>query len=358
MKIVLAGGGTGGHIAPALAVAEALHEAIPGLDVGFVATPRAVDRRMYAPFGDAVRVLNPPRIDGGLLGKLLLPVSSAIAVARASSLLREMNPSAILATGGYSSFFCAIAGWLRSIPVLLHESNAIPGKANRLAGCFARKVLVGFECAGRAFGGKAVVTGNPVRASLKRIDRDEAGRMLGLDPSKPTVLVLGGSQGARTLNDLALTAPEGLQIIIQCGERDHERTSSKAQGRKGFLVIPFAGEPAPIYSAADLAIARAGAMTLTELCHFGLPSILVPYPFAADDHQTANAAVAASSGGAIVVSEADLSPDRVWAMISELLADPARLSRMSMALSGVLPQGSAMTIAKLLLEEARAGGRP
>jgi UDP-N-acetylglucosamine--N-acetylmuramyl-(pentapeptide) pyrophosphoryl-undecaprenol N-acetylglucosamine transferase len=358
VKIVLAGGGTGGHIAPALAVADALREAVPGLAVGFVATPRAVDREMYSPFSDAVRVLNPPRIDRGLLGKLLLPVTSAIAVARASSLLGEMNPSAILATGGYSSFFCAIAGWLRGIPVLLHESNAIPGKANRLAGFFARRVLVGFESAGRAFGGKAVVTGNPVRASLKRMDRGEAGRLLGLDPSKSTVLVLGGSQGARTLNDLALSAPAGLQIVLQCGEKDYERASSKAKGRPGFLVIPFAGDPAPIYSAADLAIARAGAMTLTELCHFGLPSILVPYPFAADDHQTANAVAAASSGGAIVLSEADLSADLVWALVSELLADPARRSRMSLALSGVFPQESAMTIAKLLLEEARAGGRP
>jgi UDP-N-acetylglucosamine--N-acetylmuramyl-(pentapeptide) pyrophosphoryl-undecaprenol N-acetylglucosamine transferase len=358
VKIVLAGGGTGGHIATALAVADALCESAPGMDVEFVATPRAVDREMYAPFGDAVKVLNPPRIDGGLLGKLLLPVSAAIAVARASSLLGEMNPSAILATGGYSSFFCVIAGWLRGIPVLLHESNAVPGKANRLAGCFARRVLVGFECAGRVFGGKAVVTGNPVRASLRRMNRQEAGRLLGLDPSKPTVLVLGGSQGARTLNDLALTAPANLQIVLQCGERDYERVSSKAQGRPGFLVVPFAGDPAPIYSAADLAIARAGAMTLTELCHFGIPSILVPYPFAADDHQTANAAVAASSGGAIIMSEADLSADRVWDLISELLADPARLSGMSRVLPGVFPQGSAMTIAKLLLEEARAGGRP
>jgi UDP-N-acetylglucosamine--N-acetylmuramyl-(pentapeptide) pyrophosphoryl-undecaprenol N-acetylglucosamine transferase len=354
MKVVFAGGGTGGHIAPALAVAEAIRGSHPEVEIGFVSTPRPVDREMYSGYGKAVRILDSPRIDSGPAGRVLLPLSALVATCRASSILGQMRASAILATGGYSSFYCAVAGWLRGIPVLLHESNALPGKANRVAARFACRVLVGFEGAAKYFGRKAVLSGNPVRASLRKMDRAEARISLGLEPSRPAVLVLGGSQGARAVNDLALHAPAGIQVILQCGEHDYQRISSAAAGRPGFLVIPFATDPSPLYSAADFGVARAGAMTLTELCHYSIPSVLIPYPFAADDHQTLNAAAAASTGGAIAVAEKDLSPDALWADISSLLADRGRLSSMSRSMSGLFPGGSAESIAGMLL--AAAGG--
>jgi UDP-N-acetylglucosamine--N-acetylmuramyl-(pentapeptide) pyrophosphoryl-undecaprenol N-acetylglucosamine transferase len=356
VKIVFAGGGTGGHISPALAVAEALRAIDPGVDIGFVSTPRPVDREMYAPYGAAVRVLDSPRIDRGPGGKALLPLTASLALLRACSILKEMKPSAILATGGYSSFFCAVAGWLRGIPVLLHESNALPGKANRVASIFARRVLLGFECASRFFGDKAVVAGNPVRASLRRIDRPAAKAALGLDPSAPAVLALGGSQGARAINELAMAAPAGIQIVLQCGERDFERVASGTAGRGGFFLTPFTTDPSQLYSAADFAIARAGAMTLTELCHFSIPAVLVPYPFAANDHQTPNAAAAAATGGAVAIPEKDLSAASLWETIGGILADPERLSSMSGSISGLFPAGSAEAIAGMLLAEA-GGGR-
>jgi len=355
VRVLLAGGGTGGHIAPALAVAEAVKAADPSVEVHFAATTRPVDRSMYASWGGSVTFMRAPRVDCGWTGRSLLPFSAALAVGRALSLLAESRPAAILATGGYSSFYCALAGRLRGTPVLLHESNAIPGRANRVASRFASRVLVGFECAAACFGGRALFVGNPVRPSLRRMDRRAARIALGLSPELPTVLVLGGSQGARALNDLALLAPPGLQVVLQCGERDAARMSSSARERSGVLPVPFAVDPSPLYSCADLAIARAGAMTLAELSHFALPAVLIPYPFAADDHQSMNAAAAAATGGALSLKESVLSADGLWTAVREVLSEPERLASMSRAISGLFPGGSAGIVAGLLLDAARGG---
>lgn len=354
-RILIAGGGTGGHISPAIAVAEALEAVEPSVAVSFVRTPRPVDGIMYAPFGRSTRILDSPRVDRGPLSALLLPFTASRALARALGMIRDVRPDAIFVTGGYASFFCAAAGWLSRIPVLLHESNALPGRANRAASRFARRVLVGFECAAASFGRKAVVSGNPVRASLARIERAGARKSLGLDPQSPVVLVLGGSQGARALNDLALAAPEGIQVALQCGERDFERVAAASSGRRGFHITSFEPDPSILYSAADFAVARAGAMTMTELSHYSIPCVLIPYPLAAGDHQTPNAMAAAATGGALAFQEGDVHAGSLWSRIASILADAALLSSMSEAISRLFRPGSAEAIARMILAEARGG---
>ncbi|NLP05683.1 UDP-N-acetylglucosamine--N-acetylmuramyl-(pentapeptide) pyrophosphoryl-undecaprenol N-acetylglucosamine transferase [Candidatus Fermentibacteria bacterium] len=354
-RILIAGGGTGGHIAPAIAVAEALLAVEPSVSVSFVRTPRPVDGIMYAPFGGSARILDSPRVDRGPLSAPLLPFTASRALAKALGIIRDVRPDAIFVTGGYASFFCAAAGWLRRIPVLLHESNALPGRANRAASRFARRVLVGFECAAAWFGRKAVVAGNPVRTSLARIARAEARTSLGLAPHSPVVLVLGGSQGARALNDIALAAPEGIQVALQCGERDFERVAAASSGRRGFHVTAFEPDPSVLYSAADFAVARAGAMTMTELSHYAIPCVLVPYPLAAGDHQTPNAMAAAATGGALAVQERDADAGSLWNRIASILSDAELLSSMSAAISRLFRPGSAEAVARMILTEAGWG---
>ncbi len=351
----IAGGGTGGHISPAIGIALKLGPLSGGeAAFHFVATPRPVDERMYSPWRDRTTVLDPPRVDTGVAGLLSVPFRSVSTLLSARRLLKSLSCEAVLATGGYSSFFCAMAGRSLGLRVLLHESNAVPGRANRAAARFADTVLTGFEASARWFGRKAVRVGNPVRESLVRLERDSSVRSLGLDPARPVVLFLGGSQGARAVNSLAMGGHDGLQVVLQCGERDLERCRALTAGESGIHLTAFADDPSILYSAADLCVARAGAMTLAELCFFRLPSVLVPYPHAADDHQTANAAEAAAAGGAVVMPEAGLSAETLWDGVRRLVGDRGALRRMSDGIAGLFPADSAERAARLLLGEGAA----
>ncbi|MBN1434728.1 glycosyltransferase, partial [Candidatus Fermentibacterales bacterium] len=197
-RVAISGGGTGGHISPALAVGAALEEMLgpDRSDVVYYATTRPVDAAMYGEAGVRWEVLDSPRIDtGGMIARLLLPARSARALLRARAKLVASGASVAFGTGGYPSFFMLLAARTLRIPCALHESNSRPGRANRLASRFCKEVYVGFGSACDRFGDKAVHTGNPVRSAMERMPRSDALRELGLDPEGPVVLFLGGSQG-------------------------------------------------------------------------------------------------------------------------------------------------------------------
>lgn len=353
---LLAGGGTGGHISPALAVAEALENRLGwSVSIHFAATQRPVDRRMYSGMGERVHFLDPPRIDRGPAGLLGFPFGAVRAWSAARRMIRSVSPGVILCTGGYSSVFCAAAGRSMGIPVLIHESNAIPGRANRCSARFASGILLGFGNAARDFpGGRTCVVGNPVRSSLSHIPKAEAVSRIGLDPGRPVVLLLGGSQGARTVNELALSAPSGVQIVLQCGERDLERMAGLLSGRAGTVVRAFEDDPSVLYSCATVAVARAGAMTLAELCRFRLPCVLVPLPNVSRDHQTANAREAEAAGGARVFAQEGLDPEGLWTCVERLLADREAIESMSAGMAGLFPADSADRIAEALMKASGA----
>jgi UDP-N-acetylglucosamine--N-acetylmuramyl-(pentapeptide) pyrophosphoryl-undecaprenol N-acetylglucosamine transferase len=351
-SLVIAGGGTGGHISPAISVAESVSRLDNGVPVHFVCTPRPVDRRMYSGYGDEyVHVLDSPRLDrGGLAGKLVFPFRAIRVFAQARSLLRELDPKMVFATGGYSSFFTiAAARWL-GIPAVLHDSNSIPGRSNRMASRFADSVMLGFRSALRFFPKKGVHTGNPVRDSLERIQKAEARKILGMGDGN-TVLFLGGSQGAAAVNDLAIEmSRRGLGVILQSGERDFDRVRELGSTLENFHHVAFVDDPSPLYSAADVCVARSGAMTIAELCWFRLPAVFVPYPYAADDHQTANASEIVDAGGALCFDEAELTAELLYEELTSLTGNPGRLQEMAGNLGRYMPGNPSGRIAEILLE--------
>lgn len=355
-RAFFAAGGTGGHISPALAVAEAMEE-LEGTDTRFIATCRPVDRRMYGHLGARVYYIDSPRIDrNGGPQRLLLPFRALSALRVVRNILRSDGADVLLGTGGYSSFYAMMAAKTLGIPAFLHESNTVPGRSNRLASRFADLTLTGFPTGRAGLSGDVEYSGNPVRPSLSRMNPLEARERLGIPIDRPVVLFLGGSQGATALNDLALEAPEGVFVVLQCGETDLLRVRKESRHHPGIRVVGFADDPSVLYSAADLAVARAGAMTTAELCWFRLPAVLIPYPYAAGDHQRGNARELERAGGALLMDQ-DRAPESLWSRVEALLEAPEERRAMSRALAGLMPENPAPAIARRLLEALEGGGR-
>jgi len=353
VRIAIAGGGTGGHISPAIAVAESISAEEPSAVIDFLGTPRPVDARMYSRFGSHFHVLHPPRMDRGSGGALLLPFRAVASFREARSLLRRLGSDALFATGGYPSFFPVLAARTLGIPAIIHESNSVPGKANRMSARFATEILTGFHTAGAAFHRPVTFTGNPVRPSLTRMDRGVAKTRLGLPEEAGTVLFLGGSQGALALNGMVPQTPPGMSVILQCGAGDLENMRASCGAMPGVQIVGFMDDPSVLYSAADLAVARAGAMTIAELAWYRLPSVLVPYPSAAGDHQRINATEASSAGGAVLLSQ-DRMEGELWPLVTALLEDRNGLAAMSERLAEGMPGNPAAAIAARVIGLARA----
>ena len=350
MKVVIAGGGTGGHISPAIAVAEAIWEKYPDTGIDFIATPRPVDSRMYHRFGDAVHVLNPPRIDRGISDIALLPFRAFREFLKARKLIRKLGTSVLFATGGYPCFFSVAAAHSLGIPSIIHESNSIPGRANRLASRFADTVLTGFHSTASGFRNESVYTGNPVRLSLQRYEKEYAREKLDIPNGLPVVLFLGGSQGARAINDTALKAKDNVQVILQCGSRDRDRVLEESSDKPWIQIIDFADDPAILYSAADIAVARSGAMTVAELAWYRIPAVYIPYPFAADDHQRWNAQEIADQDGALVFNQDSTDTVTLWEAISGLLENDTAVRRMKESLEKAMPENPAGIIADIVMK--------
>lgn len=341
-KVLIAGGGTGGHIAPALAVGKRI--ASDGwAEVFYAGTERPVDRAMYAPEGSRAHTLRSPRIDKGK--RILLPVTGTLALIGAVRLLKRLGVHAVLGTGGYASFYCVAAARLSGIPCAVLDTNAIPGRSNRLVSRFAGLAFAAFPGQEGFFHCRVMTAGIPVQ---KRPRPEGARARLGLSELDRVVLFLGGSQGARAVNDLALACPAGITVLLQCGESDLQRVSGLIQGRKGFLAEGFLEDLTDWYSAADMAVARAGAQTLAELSQFGVPAVFIPYPHAADDHQAANAMKAVGAGAALMKRQETIAPESFWREMTALLDDRGSLGAMAMAMSGLLPGNAAGVVSEEL----------
>lgn len=348
MNAVIACGGTGGHLFPGLAVAEVLQAR--GHEVMLFVSEKEID---------SVALSGHPEFQFEKLPTIGLPspFSPAIlrftqrfheSLSRCREIYRKFNPHVILGMGGFTSTAPVLAGRMRRVPTFIHESNAFPGKANRLTARMVRAVLLGFKEAAQFFPKiRTEITGTPIRADLQRIDRGEARRKLGLREDLRTLLVMGGSQGAAGINQsfiksLPSLQRERLQVIHLSGARD-ERLAADNYQRENIpaYVAAFHHAMEEVYSAADLAIARSGAASLGELAAFSLPSVLVPFPYAADDHQTRNAEIFTRADAAIMLREAELSGDVLAGKIRDLLSDPARLQRMAENCAQLAPRNAA-----------------
>jgi UDP-N-acetylglucosamine--N-acetylmuramyl-(pentapeptide) pyrophosphoryl-undecaprenol N-acetylglucosamine transferase len=359
--VLIMAGGTGGHVFPALAVANVLRTR--GVAVVWLGVPGSMESRLVPSQGfpiEWVRV-------GGLRGKgaltwALAPLRIANAVAQAIGVLRRVRPRSVLGAGGYVSGPGGIAAWLMRIPLLIHEQNAIAGLTNRWLARLATHVLEAFP---GSFGPKvgACTIGNPVRDSIAAL-APPAQRFAGRE-SRARLLVFGGSQGAQRLNvvlpqALARLAPESRpQVIHQTGERGLGPTrAAYVQEKVEAEVLPFIEDMAKTYAWADLAVCRAGAMTVAELQAAGLGAIFVPLPIATDDHQTKNAAVMVGAGAARIIQERDLTPERLSDLIAELVVDRARLLKMAEAARAARITDAAVRLADLCMAAGRGAGTP
>lgn len=366
-RVVLTTGGTGGHIFPALSVAQALAKRHPGLEALFVGGA--------GPEGDLARKaglrfvgLPAAGVFGRGLKSLVAPIWVGRAMVRAVALLREFAPEAVVGFGGYAGFCPVVAAALLRLPTAVHEQNSVPGVTNRVLSRLVDRVLVSYpDEQGRFPARKTVLTGNPVRADIAAMaggPAPEAGMR---------VLVLGGSQGARAVNEAVMAAlPElldaGVAVTLQTGRNDFERASlavaevmeaRREAGTQSPTVIleNFIEDMAGAYAGADLVIARAGATTLAEITAAGRPSILIPFPFATHDHQTVNASFLSRAGAAVVLAQRDLTPASLsWTALS-ILRDARKRAAMARAAASLAAPNAAVAIAEELENLAESGKR-
>jgi UDP-N-acetylglucosamine--N-acetylmuramyl-(pentapeptide) pyrophosphoryl-undecaprenol N-acetylglucosamine transferase len=349
LRCLIAAGGTVGHLAPSLAVAEALRE--HGVAVTFAGSPDRVEARLVPEHGypfDEFAVAGFPRRPGpAQLRALALAAAAPVACLR---ILERRKPDVVLGGGGYVAGPMVLAARLRGIPAALTEADAHLGLANRLAAPFAERVFLALPVHGRN-GAKYVAVGRPVPARSQAVARAEARERLGLPADGPVVLVFGGSLGARLLNDVALDAwaESGPAVLHLCGDRDYPSLQGRST-RPDYVLLPFIDEIGLAYGAADIAVARAGG-SVWELAAAGLPAVLVPGEFATGGHQQKNADWFAQAGGAVIVSEAEAG--RVPELVGSLLADPAKLAAMAAAMRAAAKPDAAERIADELVELAR-----
>jgi UDP-N-acetylglucosamine--N-acetylmuramyl-(pentapeptide) pyrophosphoryl-undecaprenol N-acetylglucosamine transferase len=352
MKLLLAGGGTGGHLFPAIAVAEQLKREDPQCEVLFVGTERGLEARMLPELGWQLETIDMSGWAGlGILDRLKVIGKLLKSFRQSKKILQQFSPDIVVGVGGYASVPVLLASKVLRIPYLVHEQNAWPGLANRLLGRWAKRVCLSFSDSDRAFHRSAtVLTGNPVRASMENCP---------IIPNEGyCLLVFGGSQGAHAINLAVIAAlpylvewRDKLTIVHQSGERDYEATLNGYQenGWPQVDVQPFIKDMAQAYAKATLIICRAGATTLAELTTCGRPAVLVPYPHAAARHQSGNARAMAVKGAAMMIEEADLTPERLAKLIDGLLHDRSSLLSMAAAAKGLARRGAAAR----MLQECR-----
>ena len=372
LSLLIAAGGSGGHVFPGLALARTIVRHEPEATVRFAGTTRGLETRVVPEAGFALDLLPILPLSRRLSRETLLaPFAAVNGTFAARRLLREHHFDVVCGMGGYVTLPVALAARMEGVPVVLHEQNAVPGIANRLAARVASRIAVGVEAAAAAFPPeRTVVVGNPVRPELARLDRaalhDEAVAAFGLDPDRRTLFVFGGSQGARHLNQAVIAAtahwpdPAGVQILHACGRRDEADVraawaEADPDGRDLLVkVVPFVDRMDLAYAAADLAMTRAGAITMAELTAAAVPAVMVPLPHATADHQAANARAVAAAGGAVVVDDAALDGPAVAAAVAPLLADPDRLAAMAEAMRSQAHPDAAEELAARVVE---ASGR-
>ena len=357
LTIVIAGGGTGGHLYPGIAVAREIQRRVPAARISFAGTSRGLESRIVPREGFDLDLIRAAGIKGKSIaarvrGAVLVPAG----LFDAWRLLGKRRPDVVIGVGGYSSGPVVLAAAMRRIPTMVLEQNAVPGLTNRMLAPFVRAAAVTYAQTLSFFGRRGFVTGNPVRAEFFESSEFE------VRPSNfRRVLVLGGSQGAHAINmAMVAAAPRlvrglpGLEVVHQTGERDlakvreeYERAGVSARAESFFDTV------AREMTTADLVICRAGATTLAELAAAGRPAVLIPFPAATDDHQRKNAKVLADAGAAVLIVEADLSPEKLGDEAGAILADQDRQQAMSGAMSGFARPDAAVRIVDRILMLAR-----
>lgn len=359
--IVIAGGGTGGHVFPGLAIAQELRRRDPSREILFLGATSGLETRLVPQAGFPLRTLTLGGIAGRSSAQRVVAIVRAVAaVARCLAMFIAHRPSVLVGVGGFVSGPAATAAILLRVPTMIQEQNAVPGLTNRWLGRWVNRIALSFPGSEAAFGGRGVVTGNPVRAAFFDVAPWTGPR------GRLRLLIFGGSRGARTLNRAALEAlplladvKGRLAIIHQTGEADAPQAQA-AYASSGFedaRAVAFLEDMPARLESADLVVCRSGAGTVFELAAAGRASVLVPYPFAANNHQDSNAQWMARAGAAIVVPDTEMTGHRLAAIVRESLAAPESLAVRARAARSLARPAAAADIASMaegIMKEARA----
>jgi UDP-N-acetylglucosamine--N-acetylmuramyl-(pentapeptide) pyrophosphoryl-undecaprenol N-acetylglucosamine transferase len=360
MRILMAGGGTGGHLYPAIAVAQELANRSGGVEILFVVGRKSMEMEIVKQYGFKSVQIHARGMPRKIRPALVVFGISAIAsVFQVLSLLLRWRPHVILGTGGYVSGPVVLLGWILRIPCIIQEQNSVPGLTNRLLSNLASEVHLTFAESRKYFRRKdrLKLSGNPIRKELLRCDREESLEKFGLNYDRQTVFFMGGSAGAHTLNIAAIGAinklfhRKDLQFILQTGSQDFEWVRESVQPFGGRVrAMPYIASVGEVYCCTDLIVCRAGATTVSEIAACGIPSVLVPYPHSIYGHQVQNARNLVDRGAAEMILDRELNADILAATINRLANDQSRLKRMSISARSLARFDTAERIARSLME--------
>ncbi|CAN5239021.1 undecaprenyldiphospho-muramoylpentapeptide beta-N-acetylglucosaminyltransferase [soil metagenome] len=342
LRIIVAGGGTGGHIFPALSIANALKKSEPETKILFVGAKGKMEMDKVPEAGYEIKGLTIAGYNrSSLLKNIALPFKMVASFFEVHQIFKIFKPDAVIGVGGYSSFPVLKSAQLRGIASFIHESNSLPGKSNIMLGKKATRVFVAYDGMEKYFYKKNLIkTGNPVRKSLSQyVSKEEALSFFGLKAGKKTILITGGSLGARSINQAIEKNADAfrkneLQLIWQTGKEFANIAAAIEEESSDIWTNAFINNMEYAYSAADVVVCRSGAMTLSELCVVGKPAVLVPYPYAAEDHQVVNAQSLVKKGAAVMVKDAEVEACLMEEIV-KISADEGKMKEMSNNMSAL-----------------------
>ncbi len=360
-KFIISGGGTGGHIFPAISIANALKKKCPDAEFLFVGAEGRMEMEKVPQAGYQIEGLQVSGLDRhNMLKNIKVIYRFAKSIAKAKKIIKEFKPDAAVGVGGYASAAALYAANSQGVPTFLQEQNSYAGKANKFLAKNAKKICVAYDNMDRFFeADKIIKTGNPVRQELANVPfkSAEALQAFNLSADKKTLLIIGGSLGARTINQsvtggLQKLKDAGIQVIWQTGKYYYEQCKAEADKSDNALLTctAFVKDMAKAYAAADLVISRAGASSISEICLLGKPSVLVPSPNVTEDHQTKNALALSTKGAAILVKDAD-APKELIDTVIEVINNNEKLGELSQNAGKMAERDSADRIADIVLSE-------
>ena len=362
-QIIIAGGGTGGHIFPAIAIANAIKRIDSEIKILFVGATGKMEMEKVPQAGFDIKGITIAGFNRNALHKnLSLPLKLLLSFFQVKSIFKAFRPNAVIGVGGYSTFPVLKYAQSKGIPTYIHESNSFAGKSNILLGKNATTVFVATKGMESFFPAKKLmVSGNPVRAAIANsiLTKKEATSFFGLREDAKTILVIGGSLGAKSINDaitniLADIEANDWQLIWQTGKVHANVYQSHAKGKKNIWIGEFINQMEMAYTAADVVVSRAGAMAIAELCAVAKPAILIPYPYAADDHQTFNAQTLVKHEAAFLIPEKDLST-KLLKQLTHFFNDDALVNRYSQNIHQLYYKNADTLIAKTIIEQCFTG---
>ncbi len=362
-KYIIAGGGTGGHIFPAIAIANALTHQDPGCAILFVGAKGKMEMEKVPSAGYAIEGLDIAGFNRSSLFKnLTLPFKLVKSFFQVRKILVDFKPDAVIGVGGYSSFPVLRVAQAKGIPTFIHEANSFAGKSNQLLSKKASIVFTAIDGMEDYFPkDRIVISGNPVRKSIveARVTREEGIRFFGLNPEHKTVLVVGGSLGAKSVNQaiqngLNELERSGIQLIWQTGRPFADQAKKQAQGKQNIWTGDFIAQMEYAYAAADVVVSRAGAMAIAELCVTGKPTLFVPYPYAAEDHQTVNAMRLVEKDAGLIVKDEEADAKLIPAIL-DLAMNPEQQEVLQKNILKLAVKNADMIVAQKIIEQLKKG---